>query len=110
MGQIVFEPDRSAGNSGPQGFAEIRDGKYDTTTGKGTVGGVHIVRISGYEGGAAGGVSEEGSETEGSATELFAGFQTNADFPKEASTMDFAVTSDEVKGQKQAAKRAAMGP
>ena len=109
-GQIVFEPDSTAGNSGPQGFAEIRNGKFDTTTGKGTIGGAHIVRISGYEGGAAGGVSEEGPETEASATELFADFRTSADLPTEASTMDFAVTSDEVKGQKQAAKRAAMGP
>ena len=109
-GQIVFEPDRTAGNSGSQGFAEIRDGKYDTTTGRGTVGGAHIVRISGHEGGPAGGASEAGSETEGSVTALFSDFQTKADLPKEPSTMDFEVTAADVESQQQAGSRGRKGP
>ena len=48
-GQIVFEPDSSKGNVGPQGMAEIREGKYDTRGGRGMVGGPHVVRIRGYD-------------------------------------------------------------
>ena len=110
-GQIVFEPDSAAGNSGPQAFAAIRDGKYDTTTGKGTVGGPHVVRITGTEAGGAGGTSEAGPETEEAPTELFSDFQTKADLPKELSTMDFAVTASDVKTQQQAdSKPANSGP
>ncbi len=36
FGQILFEPDASAGNSGPAGFATITDGKFDArSSGKG---------------------------------------------------------------------------
>ena len=47
-GRIYFEPDSAQGNSGPQGYAEIAAGKYDTAgdSGKGTVGGPHRVRIT----------------------------------------------------------------
>tara|TARA_R110002095_G_scaffold206269_1_gene190204 strand:- start:1595 stop:2041 length:447 start_codon:yes stop_codon:yes gene_type:complete len=49
-GTIVFSPDKSEGNSGPQGAAEIRDGKFDTSLkGKGIVGGSHLVIISGFD-------------------------------------------------------------
>src|SRR4051812_20918005 len=39
-GNVVFTPDGSKKNSGPQGIAEIRDGKFDTgaTDGKGVSG------------------------------------------------------------------------
>jgi hypothetical protein len=48
-GQIFFDPDVSQGNSGPQAYATIKDGKYDTSAGegKGHVGGPHKVSISG---------------------------------------------------------------
>jgi hypothetical protein len=29
-GNLVFEPDQSKGNRGPQGYAKIQDGRYDT--------------------------------------------------------------------------------
>ena len=29
-GQVVFSPDLSKGNDGPQGYAEIHGGRYDT--------------------------------------------------------------------------------
>ncbi|QDU31205.1 hypothetical protein ETAA8_63580 [Anatilimnocola aggregata] len=52
-GMIVFTPDSSKGNSGPQGVAMITDGKYDTSTanGSGVGSGPTIVRVMG-EGGA----------------------------------------------------------
>jgi len=45
-GSIVFTPDTSQGNSGPQGTARIINGRYDTASGgRGTVGGPHMVHI-----------------------------------------------------------------
>ncbi len=83
-GQIVFEPDSSKGNSGPQGFAEIRDGKYDTRKeGRGTIGGPHRVRITGYDG-----VSLDEMHP---AKALFAEYQTTVDLPKKGGTHDFDV-------------------
>ncbi|MCA9055738.1 MAG: hypothetical protein KDA75_17990 [Planctomycetaceae bacterium] len=48
-GRVEFEPDTTKGNSGGPGYADIVDGKYDTNTptGRGVVGGPHIVRFYG---------------------------------------------------------------
>jgi hypothetical protein len=48
-GMITFTPDSSQGNSGPQGVAIIKDGKYDTAApdGKGIGGGPTIIHITG---------------------------------------------------------------
>lgn len=48
-GMIIFTPDSSQGNSGPQGVAQIKDGKYDTAApeGKGIGGGPTIIHILG---------------------------------------------------------------
>lgn len=48
-GLIYFDPD----GGGPQGFANIEDGKYDTAApgkGKGIRGGKYTVRINGFDG------------------------------------------------------------
>jgi len=48
-GLIFFDPD----GGGPQGFASIEDGKFDTATpgqGKGIRGGKYTVRINGFDG------------------------------------------------------------
>jgi hypothetical protein len=51
-GDVLFTPDGSKKNSGPQGIAHIRDGKYDTSAseGKGFGGGPTVVRITGFSG------------------------------------------------------------
>lgn len=50
-GEIFFEPDASAGNKGPQGYARIKDGKFDTADGgRGIKGGPCVIRVSGYDG------------------------------------------------------------
>ena len=51
-GDVVFTPDGAKGHSGPQGFANIRDGKYDTSDsgGKGYAGGPTVVRVTGFTG------------------------------------------------------------
>ena len=51
-GEVLFTPDGSKKNSGPQGIALIRDGKYDTAAegGKGFAGGPTVVRVTGFTG------------------------------------------------------------
>ena len=50
-GVIFFDPDVAKGNRGPQGFALIKDGRYDTAAEgcRGTSGGAMVVRIDGSE-------------------------------------------------------------
>lgn len=48
-GSIFFSPDSSQGNSGPGAVAMIRNGRYETPSGHGIVGGPHIVEIMGYD-------------------------------------------------------------
>lgn len=86
-GSIIFQPNASAGNTGPQGAAEIRDGKYDTSVnGKGTIGGPHIVRITGFDG-----VAESEMDV---VKPLFAEYQIEVDLPTESGTKDFEVPAD----------------
>lgn len=83
-GSIVFEPDTSKGNQGPAGFASIKDGKYDTRdAGRGTVGGPHVVRITGLDGVPA--------EELPQGTPLFPEYTTEIDMPKKNATQDFDV-------------------
>lgn len=85
-GQIVFEPDSASGNSGVQGYAEIRDGKYDTRDGKGVIGGPHQVRVTGFDR-----FSEDESDP---AKPLFPEYVITEDLPKETTTKDFDVPAN----------------
>lgn len=83
-GSILFEPDGAKGNSGPAGFAQIQDGKYDTALdGEGVVGGPHVVRITALDGVAnpcsSGGVI------------LCPDYSVALDLPKEKATQDFDI-------------------
>jgi hypothetical protein len=51
-GEVLFTPDGAKGNSGPQGIAQIRNGKYDTAgaDGKGVAGGPTVIRVTGLTG------------------------------------------------------------
>jgi len=87
-GQIVFEPDASAGNIGQAAFAKIKDGRYDTRIdGSGALGGPHLVRIHGRDGIPRG--------------ELLNGlplfrrdYETKVDLPKADAKQDFEVPAD----------------
>ncbi len=83
-GVIFFDPDVSKGNDGPQGFAHIKDGRYDTRTGgRGIIGGPHIVRIQGFDG-------KPGNELP-LGEKIFNEHQIAVDLPKETTTKDFQV-------------------
>ena len=78
-GDILFTPDGAKGNSGPQGIAIIRAGKYDTTgaDGQGVAGGPTIVRVTGF--GAPDG------------KDLLCEYEYQVDLPKKDSTLKIEV-------------------
>ena len=88
-GQIVFEPDASAGNSGQAAFAKIKDGRYDTRIldGQGSVGGPHLVTIHGRDGVPRGELL--------SGMPLFKDYNTKVDLPKADAKQDFEVPAGE---------------
>jgi hypothetical protein len=50
-GEIFFDPDASKQHDGPQGFARIENGRFDTRQGGIAVApGPHVVRILGFDG------------------------------------------------------------
>jgi hypothetical protein len=50
-GLIFFDPDVTKGGTGPQGFANIWNGKFNTADkGKGVRGGAYVVRVNGFDG------------------------------------------------------------
>lgn len=83
-GKIYFEPDGKKDNSGPMVTAEIKDGKYETPPGKGTVGGSHIVRIDGYD-------AKNVTEHDPLGSALFINHVIEVDLPKDEATEDFTV-------------------
>jgi hypothetical protein len=88
IGFIQFYPDGEQGNKGPGTGAEIRDGAYSTPSGKGVVGGPHVVEITGYDGKP---VTVEGEGTLEKGTPLFPLYKTTLDLPKESGTQNFTV-------------------
>jgi hypothetical protein len=83
-GRIYFDPDPSKKNDGPQGYADIQNGQYDTTQdGKGGPGGATIVRIQGRD--AAG-------------KALFLEHKVQVDLPSGATSKDFEVPESAAKG------------
>lgn len=79
-GLIFFDPDKG----GPQGFANIENGKYDTAAkGKGIRGGKYGIRIGGFDG-------KEGPEAPfGQA--LFPEHTFTKELPAEKQTFDYEV-------------------
>jgi hypothetical protein len=80
-GLIFFDPKAE----GPQGFANIVEGKYDTAVqGKGVRGGSYDIRVNGFTG------IEKNEAPFGDA--LFPEYTGTKDLPKEDSTFDLDVT------------------
>jgi hypothetical protein len=50
-GEVLFTPDGAKGNSGAQGIADIKDGKYDTQGSRapGVSGGPTVIRVMGFK-------------------------------------------------------------
>lgn len=87
-GSVTFIPDSSQGNSGPAASVDIVNGMYNTSSGKGHVGGPHILKITGLDGKA--------SDEFPKGAPMFPDYETKADLPKEDGTKDLDVPSDHV--------------
>jgi hypothetical protein len=85
FGTISFTPDTSRGNSGPGSFAQIRDGSYSTPRGQGTVGGPHVLTITGFDRLPGSGAPGE------QITPLFSSYPLTVDLPREDTTYDIDV-------------------
>ena len=87
FGDVVFTPDGSKMHSGPQGFANIRDGKYDTSAsgGKGFAGGPTVIRVTGF--------SAEGGK-------LLCEYEWSVDLPTTEGTFDIEVPKAGAAGAK----------
>jgi len=97
-GRIIFLPDGSKGNKGSEGYADIKDGAYDTANpgGKGAVAGPMTVRIEAWD--PAKKVDKPEKSALGSVPSLFPPYQTTADLPNADSTKDFDVPAEAVNG------------
>ena len=83
-GVIIINPDLSKGNDGPQGMAEIKDGRYDTRSlEKGAPSGAVIFMIDGFDG------VPQGDQTLGKP--LFVGYKLSLDIPKEPTEKNIEV-------------------
>lgn len=90
-GVIYFNPDVTRGNDGPQGYAIIKEGRYDTAGegGKGVLGGPYTVRIEGFDG-------KPGNELP-LGKPLFTDYQQSLEFPRSETTQDFDVPAKKKK-------------
>lgn len=96
-GRIYFTPDASKQNTGPQGVADINDGRFDTHAGrgKGGPGGPVIVLIQGFDG------KSTAEKLMGNAVFTY---EAKIELPRESATRDFHIKSTEVR------KTAGTGP
>jgi hypothetical protein len=106
-GKIMFLPDSAAGNSGQAGFADIKDGVYDTSAvgGQGTTPGANVVRIEGIDPNPP-----PGAEPDVTSTILFSGYEVKMDVPESKSTKDFDVPEDAAKPKPVQGERAVVTP
>ena len=89
-GTIFFEPDAKAGNDGTQGFAEIKNGRYDTAESlKGVTGGAYQVRVNGFQPPAGGAPPKI----------LFKDFRQSMQLPKGDSVQEVVVPLDAASGE-----------
>jgi len=87
-GEISFAPDFSQGNSGPGSVVPIVEGKYQTQSGKGIVGGPYKIQILAFDG-VATSESPEGSSL------LKSAYETQATFDPSSTEQDFHIPASQ---------------
>lgn len=96
-GYLRFIPDKKQGNKGPGCSAAIIDGQFKTLAGQGTIGGPHLVKISGADGIS---YETENGDVIAGGRPLFPEYTESLDLPKKAATVhDFALTAAQFKGK-----------
>ena len=99
-GKIYFMPDGSKANKGATGFADIKDGLYDTALagGHGSPGGAVIIALEGNDPTAT---PDKNDSPDVTTKLLFARYEVSAELPKGVSTKDIDVPAEAAKGPKQ---------
>jgi len=96
-GKVYIFPDASKGNTGPSGFADIKNGSFDTAYGgKGAVAGPVVFAVEGVDPNAAPDKADPSGDVQ--AKLLFARYELTAELPAAASTKEIAVPADAAKG------------
>jgi hypothetical protein len=100
-GKIYFMPDGSKGNTGPTGYADIKNGIYDTSSagGRGAPAGAVIIAIEGID--PSGPPAKADPSGEVTTRVLFPRYETTADLPASSSTKDIDVPAEAARGPKQ---------
>jgi hypothetical protein len=97
-GKVYFIPDSSKGNSGATGYADIKQGVYDTAApgGHGIGAGPMKIAVEGIDP-----TPPPGAGPDVTTTVLFARYETTADMPNEDSTKDIDVPAEAANGPPQ---------
>ncbi len=96
VGKIYFNPDGSKGNTGPSGYADIKNGEYDTSAagGRGFIGGPAIIAVEGFDPNAKGKSDKDDKSGEVLIKSLFPRYETSVELPKSSTTKDIEVPAD----------------
>lgn len=87
VGYISFEPNKV---TGPGSMAKIVEGYYETSKGKGLIGGPYRILISGFSG-------SSGPDQLGDGSPLFVDYTLEMTLPLEDTTQNFEITNDDLK-------------
>lgn len=106
-GKIYFAPDTAKGNSGPTGFADIKDGAYDTSAneGQGAPTGAVIISVDGFDP-----TPPPGAEPDVTVTNLFTGYQKPVDLPAGGSVQDIDVPAEAANVPAQTGEQTIVSP
>jgi hypothetical protein len=100
-GRITIVPDFTKNNDGPQGWVDIRDGKFDTRQGgRKVIAGPVVLRIEGFDGTA--------TNPKHFGNPIFNAYEIKLDLPAEASSHTLEVPKDAARGL--SAPRTGVGP
>jgi hypothetical protein len=106
-GKVYFKPDSSKGNTGASGYADIKEGVYDTAApgGRGIAGGPMVIAVEGIDP-----KPPAGAGPDVTTTVLFARYETSADLPASDTTKDIDVPAEAANGPPQAPESAVVAP
>jgi len=90
-GKVYIAPDTAKGNSGQTGYADIKDGAYDTSLpgGQGAVKGAVVFSVEGFDP-----TPPPGAGPDVTSTQLFTNYQKPVELPAGASVQDIDVPAE----------------
>lgn len=90
-GKVYIAPDTAKGNSGQTGYADIKDGAYDTSSpgGQGAVSGAVVITVEGFDP-----TPPPGADPDVSMTTLFSGYKVQAELSGSDAVQDIDVPAE----------------